>query len=194
MRPLLLKSKNARSPMTDANCCTPGPAGIPGPVGPPGAQGPIGLTGPAGGVLGAAEFVRQTQSPNNSVPPGTAFTVDTQVFNTAGGAVVASAGAGGTTWSLNQVGTYVFTVGLSLGSAGSIALYKGATAGSLAIDNQTIAGSSTATTWISMTAAVVVSSAPVVVAVSSAVGTANVVASGTAAGFYTVRVNITRVA
>jgi hypothetical protein len=45
-----------------------------------------------------------------------------------------------------------------------------------------------------MTAAVVVSSAPVVVAVSSAVGTANVVASGTAAGFYTVRVNITRVA
>ena len=117
MRPLLLKSKNARSPMTDANCCTPGPAGIPGPVGPPGAQGPIGLTGPAGGVLGAAEFVRQTQSPNNSVPPGTAFTVDTQVFNTTGGAVVASAGAGGTTWSLNQVGTYVFTVGLSLGSA-----------------------------------------------------------------------------
>jgi hypothetical protein len=185
---------DSRAPACTCPTCPAGPPGATGPAGPPGAAGATGATGPAGGTLGSAEFVRLIQSPNNSVAPGTAFTVNTQVFNTMPSSVVATAGAGGTVWTLNTIGTYIFDYEMSLGSAGSVALYTGPTAGSLSIDNNTIAGSSTATTWIHARAGVVVASTPVVVAVSSVVGTAAVVPAGNAAGFYTIRVNITRVA
>lgn len=164
------------------------------PEGPPGVDGAPGVPGQDGGVLGSASYIRTIQSPNNSVPPGTAFTVDTQVLNTMPTDVVVGAGAGGTVWTLNTVGSYTFDYEMSLGSAGSIALYTGPSAGSLAINNNTIAGSSSATTWIHGRGTVVVASTPVVVAVSSVVGTANVVVAGNAAGFYVVRVHITRVA
>jgi hypothetical protein len=49
---------------------------------------------------GAAQFVRTIQSPNNSVPAGTAFTIDTQVSNSVPTAIVASAGNGGTVYTL----------------------------------------------------------------------------------------------
>lgn len=198
-RRLIVKARNARAPMVEA-CCAPGPQGIPGPAGAqgipgvPGPVGPPGATGPAGGPLGSAEFVYTTQVPNNSVPPGTAFTVSTQVYNNSSGNIVASAGAGGTVWSLNSVGIYAFDYETSLSAAGSIALYKGATAGTLVLDNQTIVGSTTATTWIHGRATVSVTAAPLVVAVSPVVGTAAVATSGTAAGFYTVRVGIVQIA
>jgi len=176
---------------------TVGPAGLTI-VGPTGAVGSIGADGIQGipgiaGTVGFAEFIRQIESPNNSVPPGTAFTIDTEVINGIPSNVVASAGAGGTVFTLTT-GTYVLDYEMSLGSAGSVAVYSGATAGSLAVDTNTIAGSSTATTWIHGRAGVVVSGASLVVAISSVVGTAAVVTAGTAAGFFTIRLTILKVA
>src|SRR5579872_721396 len=77
-----------------------GATGATGGTGGTGATGGAGVPGipGVGGVLGAAEFIRTIQSPNNSVAPGTAFTIDTQVFNNNPTAIVASAGAGGTVW------------------------------------------------------------------------------------------------
>lgn len=174
-----------------------GPAGLTiiGPAGPVGSIGPNGIQGIPGvaGTVGFAEYIHQIQSPNDSVPPGTAFTIDTEVINGMPSNVVASAGAGGTVFTLTT-GTYVLDYEMSLESAGSVAIYTGATAGSLAIDNNTIAGSSSATTWIHGRAGVVVSGASLVVAISSVVGTANVVTAGNAAGFFTIRLTIMKVA
>lgn len=166
--------------------------GIPGVTGATGAAGADGATGPAG-AAGFAEYVHLIQSPNDSVPPGTAFTIDTEVINNMPSNVVASAGAGGTVWTLTT-GTYVLDYEMSLGSAGSVAIYTGPAAGSLAVDNNTIAGSTTATTWIHGRAGVVVPGASLVVAISSVVGTAAVVTAGNAAGFFVVRLTILKVA
>jgi hypothetical protein len=82
---------------------------------------------------------------------------------------------------------------LSLTDAGSIVLYKGATVGSIAVDNNTVAGSSTGMTWIhGRTVAVVV--APTVYCLSSHTGTANVPTAGTAAGLYMVRITFLKIA
>lgn len=170
-----------------------GTIGVTGATGATGATGQPGTTG-VGGILGAAEFVQLIQSPNQSIPPGTAFTIATQVFNSAPASIVASAGAGGTVFTLNTAGTYVFDYEMSLHDAGSVAIYTGLTSGSLAIDNNTIAGSTTATTWIHGRAFVVVPvGAPLVAAISSVTGTAAVVTAGTAAGFYVVRLTILQV-
>lgn len=166
-----------------------GPTGAVGSIGPDGIQGIPGIAG----TVGFAEFIHLVQSPNNSVPPGTAFTIDTEVINGMSSNVVASAGAGGTVFTLTT-GTYVLDYEMSLESAGSVAIYTGATAGTLAIDNNTIAGSTTATSWIHGRAGVVVSGASLVVAISSVVGTANVVTAGTAAGFFVIRLTIMKVA
>lgn len=138
-----------------------------------------------------AEYIRLIQTPNDSRPPGTAFLIDTEVLNTMPGNVTASAGAGGTVFTLTA-GTYSFDYETSLTASGSIALYTGPTSGSLAIDNNTISGSTTGTTWIHGRAYVVVATT-LVVAVSSVVGVAAVTTSGSAAGFYTIRVTIARV-
>jgi hypothetical protein len=182
-----------------------GPTGFTGAIGPTGfgATGSIGATGPIGAtggqgptgvssIAGAAEYIRTIQSPNNSVPPGTAFTIDTEVFNSIAGDVVAGAGAGGTVFTLS-VGTYVIDYEMSLGSAGSVALYVGPSAGSLAIDTNTVAGSSTATTWIHGRAIQNVTTT-LVVAVSSVVGTANVVTAGTDAGSFMIRITFLKIA
>jgi hypothetical protein len=153
-----------------------------------GAQGPTG----GSGLLGAAKFIRTIQTPNDSVPPGTAFTIDTQIFNNVPGDIVASAGAGGTVFTLS-VGTYVIDYEMSLGSASSIGVYIGPSAGSLTIDNATVAGSTTATTWIHGRAIEDVSTS-LVVAISSVVGTAAVVSAGTDAGSFMVRVTFLKIA
>ncbi len=171
-----------------------GITGATGPTGPVGATGATGATGPTGtSSVGAAEFVHLVQSPNNSVPPGTAFTIDIPVFNNIPASIVASAGAGGTVFTLNTTGLYVLDYEMSLGSPGSVAIYKGATAGTLAIDDNTIAGSTTATTWIHGRAFVNVTTVPLVVAISSVVGTAAVVTAGTAAGVFMIRLTILKV-
>ena len=174
-----------------------GPAGVVGAIGPQGIQGvigPGGLVGPAGpiGTVGIAEFIRIIQAPNDSVPPGQAFTIDTEVINTMPTSVIASAGAGGTVYTLAP-GIYVLDYEMSLGSAGSVAIYRGATAGTLAVDTNTIAGSSTATTWIHGRAVVDTRAGAQVVAISSVVGTAAVVTAGNAAGFFMIRLTIEKV-
>jgi len=168
-----------------------GSSGTTGATGSLGATGATGAAGPAGSAVGGAEFVRLSAQPG-VVPPGTAFTIDTTVLNNIPSAVVASAGAGGTVFTLTA-GTYIFDYETSLGSAGSVAIYKGPNVGSLVIDNNSIAGSSTATTWIHGRATVVVATT-LVVAISSVVGSSAVVTAGNAAGFFVIRLTIEKIA
>ena len=173
-----------------------GSTGHTGSSGPSGMNGTIGPTGPQGlpgsGALGVAEFIHTSQSPNNSVAPGTAFTIDTQVFNTIPSTIIESTGAGGNVFILATPGVYVFDYEMSLGSAGSVALYVGPSIGSIAIDTHTIAGSTTATTWIHGRAVEVVGNVPLIVAVSSVGGTPSVVLAGTT-DFYMIRLTILKV-
>jgi hypothetical protein len=101
-------------------------------------------------------------------------------------------GAGGTVFTLSD-GVYVIDYEMSLGSAGSVALYTGPNSGALAVDNATVSGSTTATTWIHGR---VVQNVPttLVIAVSSVVGTAAVVTAGTAAGLYMIRLTLLKIA
>ena len=154
-----------------------GATGIQGPTGATGIQGPIGISG----IVGYAEYIHTTQTPNNSIPPGTAFTIDTEVYNSVPSYVVASVGAGGTVFTLSQ-GTYVIDYETSLESAGSIAIYSGPDSASLSIEPNTISGSTTATTWIHGRAIENVLTS-LVIGISSVVGTANVTTSGTATVF-----------
>jgi hypothetical protein len=170
-----------------------GPQGVTGVTGP---QGLTGATGPQGliGVtsfVGYAEYIRTIQTPNDSVPPGTAFTIDTEVYNSVPLSIVASSGAGGTVFTLGP-GTYIVDYETSLASAGSIAIYSGATALSLSADVNTISGSSTATTWIHGRSIQTVSTT-LVIAISSVVGTAAVATSGTSS-LYTIRIIILKIA
>jgi hypothetical protein len=172
-----------------------GSVGAPGGTGATGSEGAPGSTGAAGAAaagLGFAEFNRTIQSPNNSVPPGTAFTIDTEVINSIPLLIVASAGAGGTVFNL-AAGTYVFDYEMSLGSASSVGIYVGPTSGSLVLDTNTVAGSATATAWIHGRALVVVPTA-LVAAISSVVGTASVVTAGTDASSYMIRLTILKLA
>ena len=173
-----------------------GATGVTGPIGPTGATGftgPIGLTGATGAtsIVGYAEYIRSVQTPNNNIPPGTAFTIDTEVFNTVPSFIVPSAGAGGTVFTLSQ-GAYVIDYEMSLSSAGSVAIYTGANAASLVIDQNTVSGSSTATTWIHGRAIENVSTT-LVIAISSVVGTADVTTAGTAST-YIIRLIILKIA
>jgi len=144
-------------------------------------------------VGGYAEFIRTIQVPNNSVPPGTAFTIDTQVVNNITSSIVAAAGAGGTVYTLG-VGTYVIDYEMSLVAASSVGLYTGPNAGSLTLDVNTVAGSTTGTTWIHGRAFEVVAGAPLVIAVSSVVGTAAIATAGTDAGSFMIRLTIMKIA
>jgi len=179
-----------------------GPQGLTGPVGNTGATGftgPRGPTGPVGNtgaigpqsIVGYAEYIHTTQAPNNSVPPGTAFTIDAEAYNSIPLLIVSSSGAGGTVFTLGP-GAYVIDYELSLASAGSIALYTGVTSATLSVDPNTISGSSTATTWIHGRAIEYVSTS-LVVALSPVVGTADVTTAGTSSS-YTIRFVIVKIA
>jgi len=166
-----------------------GATGVAGGVGATGVAGATGLTGAPAASIVAAEFIRTIQSPNNSVAPGVSFTIDTQVYNSNNSIITASAGNGGTVFTLNGAGVYMVDYGTSLGSAGSLGIYSGPSAGSLALDTSTVSGSSTANTWIGGRAFIVVTST-LVIALSSVVGTAATVTAGTDASSYMVRLSI----
>jgi hypothetical protein len=153
----------------------------------------VGNTGAIGpqSIVGYAEYIHTTQTPNDSVPPGTAFTIDTEVYNSVPSFIVPTAGAGGTVFTLSA-GAYVIDYELSLASAGSVALYTGLTSSSLSVDPNTISGSSTATTWIHGRAIEYVATS-LVVALSSLVGTANVTTAGTSSS-YTIRFVVLKIA
>ena len=142
---------------------------------------------------GAAQFVRTIQVPNNFVPPGQAFTIDTQVFNSVPASIVASAGAGGTVFTLGATGTYMLDYEMSLSSASSIGVYTGPNAVALVLDTNSIAGSSTAATWIHGRTLVATGASPVVVAISPVVGVASVTTAGTASGNYMIRLTVLKI-
>jgi hypothetical protein len=166
-----------------------------GPQGIPGLQGSVGPTGPQGATgtitVGVAEYVYTTQSPNDSVPPGTAFTISTEVINTVPLDIVSSSGAGGTVFTLSS-GVYIIDYECSLTSAGSIGIYTGPSSGSLSLDPNTVSGSSTATTWIHGRCIETVLTT-LVVAVSPVVGTAAVTTAGNDAGNYMIRITFLKV-
>jgi hypothetical protein len=142
-------------------------------------------------VIGYAEYIHTTQSPNDSVPPGTAFTIDTQVYNSIPALIVATPGSGGTVFILSP-GVYVLDYETSLTAAGSLAIYSGPAANALTIDTYTISGSTTGTTWIHGRAVEEVL-ATQFFAVSSVVGSANVTTAGTATP-YMIRLTILKIA
>lgn len=173
-----------------------GPTGPTGPIGPTGSIGQTGPSGPTGStglaaVIGYAEYVNTLQNPNNSIPPGTAFTIDTEVFNSIPTSIVQSAGAGGTVFTLGQ-GAYIIDYETSITPASSLAIYTGATSLTLNIDPNTISGSSTGTTWIHGRAIENVTTT-LVIAISSVVGTAEVSTAGTST-LYMVRLTILKIA
>ncbi len=63
----------------------------------------------------------------------------------------------------------------------------------LSLDTTSIAGASTATTWIHGRTLIAVGGSPVVFEVSPVVGTAFVVTAGTAAGVYLIRLTILKI-
>jgi hypothetical protein len=80
---------------------------------------------------------------------------------------------------------------MSLASAGSVAIYSGADAVSLAIDTNTVSGSTTATTWIHGRSLESVLTS-LVIAISSVVGTADVTTAGNDTSFM-IRLTILKV-
>jgi hypothetical protein len=104
---------------------------------------------------------------------------------------VASTGAGGTVFTLSQ-GVYAINYEVSLSSAGSLAIYTGPTSASLTLDTNTVAGSSTGTTWIHGRAFEVVAT-NLVFAISSVVGTAAVATAGNS-NEYMIRITILKIA
>jgi hypothetical protein len=188
-----------------------GEIGVTGATGPSGNQGPTGSTGPSGnqgeigatgsigptgsqgtsGTIGYAEYIHTIQTPNDSIPPGTAFTIDTEVYNSVPLSIVASVGAGGTVFTLSE-GVYVIDYETSLLAASSIAIYTGPNSSSLSIDPNTVSGSTTATTWIHGRAIESVSTS-LVIAISSVVGSASVTTAGTETS-YMIRLTILKIA
>lgn len=166
---------------------------VTGATGPMGATGATGATGAAGsdGVAAYAQFTQNIQGTNNSVAPttggnGIGFSFANSIFNNAG--IVQTANTQGQYFVLPAPGVYKVEYEMSLGSAGSVGLYLGAgpTSAGVALDTNTVAGSTTATTWIHGGGIVDASINPVVV-VGSVVGTAAVVTAGTAAGNFMTR-------
>ena len=184
--------------------CCPGSTGPTGPTGSAGATGARGATGSVGAtgsssLFGGAEFIQTIQVPNDSVPPytggtPTAFNFNTIVYNTIAGLVVSTIpGPGqGTAFTFNTAGTYVLNYEMSLGAAGSVGLYTGASIAAATLDTNSIAGSTTATTWIHGRSFVTVAGTPVVVALSSVVGTAAVVLAGTSTE-YMIRLTVLKI-
>lgn len=123
----------------------------------------------------------------------TAFSFDTPVWNTIPVTASPIPGGQGTAFTL-PAGTYVIDYEMSLVPAVAVGLYTGATATSLALDTNSVAGSSTATTWIhGRTIEVVPTASTLVIAVSPVNATATVVLAG-GAPQYMIRLTILKVA
>lgn len=163
-----------------------GPQGIPGTATNTGATGPCcGTTGPAGPTgtsgsgttLGYAEYVQLTQAPNNSVAPGSAvsYTVDHPlgVVNTLGITTLAGPGAQGTAFLL-PVGVYVVDWENSNSASWSLAVYQGVSNTVLSVINETIAGATTAGSWIHGRAVITSTIGNQWIIISPAVGTASI--------------------
>lgn len=152
------------------------------------------IAGAPAGTLGGASYSYLIQSPNDSVAPGVSFTVSTEVYNGIPSAIVMSAANGGTVWTL-ATGTYVIDYEMSMSSTGPVAIFTGPSSGALARDDNTISGSTTATTWVHGRAfETVTAGVNNVVSICATVSTATVVLSGTASPHYNIRVSFLKIA
>ena len=176
-----------------------GPIGATGPTGPTGTTGPTGATGPPGAssVMGYAEYVQSTQAPNNSVPPGNAisYLVDNPsgVFNTIGITTTTGPSAQGTAFNL-PIGIYVVDFENSNTAAASQAIYQGTSNTLLTVNNNTIAGATTGTSWIHGRSIIQSTNGNQWIIVSPVVGTLDIPTAGTAAGEYIARITFLKIA
>jgi len=175
-----------------------GPTGSTGAVGPTGpSNGVVGPTGAPGvSSLGYAEFVQLVQSPNNSVAVGSAVSYlvgnPSGTFNTISGLVASTYGQG-TVFTLPP-GIFMVDFENSNSGAWSLGIYKStAITGPFVVDNNTVAGSSTGTSWIHGRAIVDSHALPYFI-ISPVVGTQAIPTAGTATGLYVARVTILKIA
>jgi hypothetical protein len=157
------------------NIGSPGTTGAPGATGTGGAQGNTGSPG-AQGATGSsaqsyAQFVQLVDGTNNSIAPGRAVSYDTPVLNTIGITTNAGPAGQGTEFVL-PIGTYSIDFENSNSGSWSLALYKSLTTGTEVIDNTTIAGASTAGSWIHGSS-ILVAAATTFIIVSPVVNTAS---------------------
>jgi hypothetical protein len=138
-----------------------------------------------------AEFVQTTQGSNVSIAPGAAvsYTLDTPagVVNTIGITTAAGPAGQGTSFHLPP-GTYLVDWENSNDAAWSLAIYQGASATVLSPIDNTIAGASTATSWIHGRAYIVSTLADPWFMVSPITGTHAIPTAGTAAGVFIARI------
>jgi hypothetical protein len=140
-----------------------------------------------------AEYVQQTNA-NGSVPPGTAIdytTSGTVVVNTIGISTTSGPGAVGTAFEL-PVGTYMVDFENSNEAACSFAIYQGSSNTVMSINDETIVGSSTGTTWLHGRAYIQSTVGNQWMMVSSVVGTAAIPAAGNAVGEFIARITFLR--
>ena len=106
-----------------------------------------------------AEFVQTATSlantavvPNAVTTPATAnscfFFGTPSIVNNINGLSIGSATNGGSIFQFANPGTFIIDYEMSLTTAGAIAIYRSAGLTPLGIDNNTIAGSTSPTTWI----------------------------------------------
>jgi hypothetical protein len=143
------------------------------------------------GIVGYAEFNTTIQH-GILRAPGVAFPIDTQIYNTVPTAIVSSSGDGGTVFTL-AAGAYVIDYEMSLVGPGAVAVYTGPDASSLVLDPNTVAGSTTPTTWIHGRAMEVVSTT-LVFGISPVGAAAAVTTAGTDGTSFMTRLTILKIA
>lgn len=137
--------------------------------------------------LGVAEFINTSGLQNLSVTfPNEFFTIDTTLVNTIFNlSAVTTTGVGtkGTRFTIGSPGTYVVDFGISLTSTTPIGIYTGVNPiGALTLNNNTVVGSATATTWIHGRSIIVVPTTLTLAigpAIADAPGAAAISAAGT---------------
>ena len=169
-----------------------GPAGIAGATGPAGIAGATGATGAFATTLGVAEFVTSTLQ---TAAPGTPFLISTQVYNTMPSVISPTAYSTGTIFVLSVTGYYMVDYEVSLDRAAAVILLSDTVFPPINTDPHTIAGSSTATTWIHGRALVFTTTIPYYFGVTSDIGTpATVIAGGNSHGSYMIRLTVLKAA
>ena len=164
-----------------------------------GAQGAQGFQGTPGGGAGSgayAEFVQHIQGSNASIAPGSAvsYTGDqAAVYDTIGITTAAGPAGQGTAFQL-PAGVYFVDWENSADAAWSLAIYQGISNTVLAIDTNTIAGASTATTWIHGRSIITSAPGDDWIIVSPVVGTAGIRTARTAAGEFIARITFFKLA
>lgn len=180
-----------------------------GVTGPTGSTGATGVTGPTGvgatgatgaggaGTLAYAEYVQHSQVSNASIAVGSAIEYLTEnpagVYNTAGITTLTGPGAQGTAFLL-PLGTYMIDFENSAVSASSQAIYQGATNLILAINTETIAGSTTGTTWVHGRAVIQSTVGNQWIIISPTTSTLVIPTAGDAAGQFIARLTIIKIA